>query len=50
MAKRLDEVEACKRRIEAEEFRAEFDAFMQALEAAEHRSADPPLSIMIPTH
>ncbi len=44
---RLAEVEARKRRIEAEEFRAEFDAFMQELEAAEQRSADPPLSIML---
>ena len=46
---RLDEVEARKRRIESEEFRAEFDAFMQALEAAEQRSADPPPSIKMAT-
>lgn len=46
---RLDGVEARKRRIEAEEFRAKFDAFFQALEAAEQRSADPPSSIVMST-
>lgn len=43
---RYEEVKQRKRRTESEEFRAEFEDFMRALEQAEEQSGDPP-SIML---